>query len=97
MLYFVLERVRGRGPVPRVLFQFRFVGNRQFLTTLFPAACQYFTAIGSLHALTKTVNVFAAASMWLERTFHSIDFVLLLSVFNYLKSIRTMGHHTYSR
>jgi len=66
---FIIRLRAGAGPGPG-LFQFRFVGNGQFPTTLFTAAGQYFAAIGSLHALTKTVNMLAAASMWLECTFH---------------------------
>ena len=56
-----------------LLFQFRFVRNRQFLTTLFTTAGQYLTAIGSLHTLTKTMHGLAATSVRLKCTFHLIN------------------------
>jgi hypothetical protein len=53
-----------------MLFQFRFVRDRQFLATLFAAAGQDLTTIGGLHALTKTMHGLAATSMRLKCTFH---------------------------
>jgi hypothetical protein len=58
------------SPDPKMLFQFRFVRNRQLLTTLRATAGQDLTAIGSLHALTKAMHALAATSMWLKCTFH---------------------------
>lgn len=53
-----------------LLFQTLFVGNRKFPPALFAAACQYFAAIFRLHALTKTMFVFAGTAGRLECTFH---------------------------
>lgn len=58
------------GDIRGGLFQFRFVRNSQFLTTLFTTASQNFTAVGGLHPLAETVNALAATSMWLKCTFH---------------------------
>lgn len=60
----------------RELFQIRFVGNSQFMTTFLATAGQHFTAIGGLHALTKSVNAFAPARMGLECTFHDSKILL---------------------
>lgn len=75
-------------PCPRleqggILFQSFFAGNSQFLATFRPAAGQYFTAIGSCHALTKTVNGFTAALMWLKCTFHVLIFLLTLNMISF--------------
>jgi hypothetical protein len=43
-------------PAEQVLFQFAFVRNREFMTAFRAAACQHFAAIGSLHALAKTMH-----------------------------------------
>ena len=58
------------GDIRGGLFQFRFVRNSQFLTTLFTTAGQNFTTVGGLHPLAETVNALAATSMWLKCTFH---------------------------
>ena len=58
------------GDIRRGLFQFRFVGNSQLLTTLFTTAGQNFATVGGLHPLAETVNALAATSMWLKCTFH---------------------------
>ena len=52
------------------LLQFLFVAYREFMTAFGTAASQNLAAIGSLHALAKAVNTFAAAVMGLEGAFH---------------------------
>ena len=47
------------------------VGDSQLVTSLGPAACQDLTAIGILHALTKTMNALSAAFMRLVCSFFS--------------------------
>ena len=61
------------------LLEATFVRNSQFLTTLLPTACKYLTAIGCLHTLTKTVDTFTAAPVWLECAFHCFLFLILLT------------------
>jgi len=52
------------------LFKSSFVRNGQFMTAFRTAAGQYFAAIGSLHAFTKTMYGFTTAFMGLKCTFH---------------------------
>jgi hypothetical protein len=68
--FFLLCPGKLTGDIRRGLFQFRFVGNSQFLTTLFTTAGQNFATVGGLHPLAETVNALAATSMWLKCTFH---------------------------
>jgi hypothetical protein len=55
----------------QALLQFAFVAYCQFVATLGTAASQHFTAVGSLHALTESMNAFAATVVRLECTFHT--------------------------
>ena len=57
------------------LFQFAFVGNGKFLTTLSAARCEHCTSIGRLHTFAKTVYGFTATPVWLECTFHLYSFL----------------------
>lgn len=52
------------------LLQLFVVRNRQLITALSPAACQYFTAIGSLHSFSEAMHRFLPAVMRLKCTFH---------------------------
>ena len=45
------------------------VRNGQFMTSFFPAAGQYFTAIGGLHALAEAMHRFTAAYVRLIGSF----------------------------
>lgn len=58
----------------QALLQFPLIRNSQLLTALCTAACQYFAAIGCLHALAETMNGFTAAAMRLKCTFHCFSF-----------------------
>ena len=66
-----------RKPRGRRLLKLAFRRNSQFLTTLCATAGQYFTAIGSLHALTETVNGFTTTTVWLKCSFHFSMFLQL--------------------
>ena len=52
------------------LLQAFFVGYREFLAALFPAAREHFTAIFGSHAATETVFILADAAGRLIGTFH---------------------------
>lgn len=64
----------------------------EFMAAFCPAACQYFTAIGGLHTLAKTMYGFTTAFMRLVGSFftrHNVNFFLLQNVVAFLKT----GHH----
>ena len=69
------------------LFQFRLVGNGEFVTPLCTAASQYFTTVGGLHPLAEAVNRLAATSVWLKCTLH------LITILTILISFLDRGHH----
>lgn len=54
------------------LLQFLLVANRQLVTAFGTTAGQHLTTISRLHALTESMNGFAAAAMRLKCTFHCL-------------------------
>jgi hypothetical protein len=80
-----------------VLFQFLLIADGQLMAAFCATAGQHFSAIGSLHPFTETVNCLTAAAMGLKCTFH------FKSVFSLLRngpgrtgfvSVLPTGHHT---
>ena len=69
------------GQVTGKLFSFcmQFITHSQAFTATCPACCQYSATIGSAHALTETMLIFASAIRGLEGSFHR--YFLFLGLF----------------
>jgi hypothetical protein len=77
-----------------LLFQAFLIAHGQFVTTFGTATSQHLAAIGSLHALSETMNGFAAFAMRLKCTFHAFVFKPLMNFFSVQKRVH---HHTFLR